>query len=53
MVASWSPAQKVAGSNPFVGMTNIFHLEFADSMKTFRKKSNDPRSRLDDSIQFV
>ena len=40
VVVSWSLTQEVVGSNPFIVMTNIFSLNSANSVKTFRENSN-------------
>ena len=40
VVASWSLTQEVAGSNPFIIMTNIIVTELsANSVKKFRENS--------------
>ena len=39
VVASWSPTQELAGSNPFTVVTNILSLKSANSVKTFRENS--------------
>ena len=39
-VASWSLAQKVAGSSPFSVMISIFVTDFADISERFRKNLN-------------
>ena len=38
-VASWFLPQKMAGSNPFTGKTNIFVTEFSGFRETFRENS--------------
>ena len=41
VVASWSLTQEVAGSSPFTVMKNILSLNSANSVKKFRKNSNE------------
>ena len=40
VVASWSLAQKVVGSNPFTVMISIFVTDFAEFSEKFRKNPN-------------
>ena len=41
VVACWCQTQEVTGSSPFTVMTDIFVTDSLNSVKTFRKNSNE------------